>query len=83
MATHYVELDRIRSSRKSVAACGEYVWAHREHSNDPTCPECARFVRELQADTRTAEDVFGSTSPGTPVHHKPFNPLAGYRPKET
>ena len=33
------------------AACGEYVWFPREHSEEPTCEKCAAWL------VRDAEEV--------------------------
>lgn len=72
--SHFVEFDRIHRGRKSIAVCGDWT-DERDISNDPTCPEC---IAEL---AKTADDVFGTEAPGTPVRSTWGNPTAGYTPK--
>ena len=72
----YVEYDRIQHGRKSLSLCGE--WTHeRDISADPTCPLCRAEL------AKTADDVFGTEAPGTPVQTTLSDPLRGYIPKGT
>lgn len=70
----YVNWQDIRRGRKSLSICGEWT-AERDISNEPTCQACRRELR------LTADEVFGTEPPGTPVHHEPFDVFEGYVPK--
>lgn len=72
---HFVEFDRIHQGRKSLSVCGEWV-RESEISPEPTCEYCRQ---ELAI---TSEQMFGTESPGTPVHSTLSDPLKSYRPKE-
>jgi hypothetical protein len=72
-----------RNGRKFLALCGNWC-AERDLApagQPPTCPDCIAQLKLLN-ESSTAEDVFGTEPPGTPVPFKEFNPTAGYRPKE-
>lgn len=66
-----------------MAICGNYVAARdlAKTAAAATCPDCREEYARLNADTRTAEDVFG-TEFGAPVPVRQFRSTAGYRPKE-
>lgn len=68
----YVEFDRIRPGRKSIALCGDWC-DEADISGEPDCPECQRLLLQ------TADDLFGTEGPGIPVVSKLSNPLVGYK----
>ena len=74
MGTHYVGWQGAKSGNFRLTICGAWV-REAEQVNEPSCPAC---VAELGL---TADDVFGTEAPGSPVHRKPSNPTAGYSPK--
>lgn len=76
--SHYVDWDA-PGRRLARARCGKLVQRDREHSITPSCPDCKRLTEEQEA---TADDVFGSTPPGAPVHSTLSDPLKGYGPKD-
>lgn len=76
MATHYVPALAEPNGRQRRAVCGAWTTL-REHTNEPTCPECAAWLTEERADERTADDVFGEA----PVSYLDRDPITG-RPWE-
>lgn len=57
--THYIPVFTQFNGRLQKAACG-YWLNPREHSAEPTCPTCLRYVQlEASEAHLTAEDVFG------------------------
>ncbi len=65
---HWVDYDT-PGRRQTRAICGQSVDRYREHSETPNCSDCVRILTlRRHQDRQTAEDVFGATAPGTPVH---------------
>jgi hypothetical protein len=44
--SHFVEYDR-PGTRLSRALCGRLVDRHRDHTTEPTCPECRAALESL------------------------------------
>lgn len=71
----FVEYDRLRPGRKSIALCGDWC-DERDISATPTCPSCRAAL------LLTAEDVFGSEPPGASVRSTLTDPLRDYKPRQ-
>lgn len=79
MTSHYVDFDAT-GGRSTRAICGAIVGRYH-HDAAPTCDACQQILAARPAEDVTAEEMFGSVAPGTPVHSTLSDPLAGYRPK--
>lgn len=60
------------------AACGEYVPA-KEHSAEPTCAECAKYLSQDRALDDALEATFADapSDPALEVKHIDFDPTCG------
>ena len=65
--THYIPAFTRQNGRTQQAACLLYI-RPSEHSNEPTCPECAAWLAADVADPRTGEDVFGTAEECRTAH---------------
>ncbi len=61
MITHYIPPFTRINGRKQETVCFLWITA-AEHSNEPTCEACQKWMDELSKDTRTADEVFGEDS---------------------
>lgn len=81
--------DSIHMRQHTMALCGNYQRARdlTLKRDEVTCPDCLAELTRLEADTRTAAEVFGTVDElravGPTVPHQEFNPTQGYRPKES
>lgn len=65
--THYLPAFVAANGRLQQAACGEWI-RREEHTADPSCPGCRRFLDE---DVRTVEELFGTPEPSQLVPVRP------------
>lgn len=73
--THYLPYFMVKQGDTvAYAICGTVIDT-REHTNEPTCPTCKAYVEAEANDTRTVEDVFGTSDPSTlvPSDYDPLN----------
>jgi hypothetical protein len=56
--SHYIPPFTRINGPKQETVCGTWI-RPSEHSNEPTCPACLRWLEQDAADTRTAEELFG------------------------
>lgn len=76
--THYLPYFGPQHATLQYAACGTLI-RPREHSIEPTCPECRMYV-ENTGEVPSADDLFGSAVHDTPNDVEPeFDPCANYR----
>jgi hypothetical protein len=60
--THYIPPYTRINGRHQETVCFLWITA-AEHSNEPTCQTCARWLEQDAADTRTGEEMFGEAKP--------------------
>lgn len=70
MTTHYLPPFLIVHGRQQQAACGAWV-RKAQHSTEPTCPACSAYLMAEAADTRSAEELFGTPDPALVVAPPP------------
>lgn len=59
MDSHYIPYFTRENGRKREAVCG--VWClPSQHSNEPTCADCARWLQQYNEDTSPDEQTFGT-----------------------
>lgn len=78
MLTHFIAYDTPTHRGVARARCGLIVSA-ASHASEPACLECAALVATDNA--QTADELFGSHPPGTPVRSTWGDPLKDYRPR--
>jgi hypothetical protein len=76
MKTCYIPAFTRRNGRKQETACRRWILPH-EHSDNPTCPDCAAYVAAELADDRTPDDAFGREAPGQAVPYVDYDPITG------
>lgn len=74
---HYATWDA-RGGRTVRALCGTSI-RRRDHANDPTCRICQDLLR---ADARQLALLQAAPDPDPVMTPKPFDPCAGYTPRE-
>lgn len=81
MATHYAAaFTRVRGDRQQ-AVCGAWISAE-EHSTEPNCEPCLDYLTaEAATDASFQAMAEEPVDRALLVEHKPFNVLAGYRPR--
>lgn len=83
--THYIPFFTRSDGRVQRAACGQMVHAV-DHTAEPTCAECKRWLEADAAEAaqfETVEDqveaLFGSSADAPPVTLNTFSSVEGYR----
>jgi hypothetical protein len=56
--THYIPPFTRQNGPKQETVCGTWI-RPSEHSNEPACEKCQRWLEQDTDDTRTGEEMFG------------------------
>lgn len=80
--THYIPYFTTENGRKRSTVCGLFIDC-RDHTAEPTCPDCQAWLQQEATASSDADEVFGPPPPPstTPKRYDFFDPCAGYSPK--
>lgn len=78
MITHYIPYFCRENGRQREAVCGHWV-TPPEHSAEPTCADCARWLLQEADETKTADGAFAPDSrDGNTEDHEPMKCFLPY-----